>query len=57
VSESLPISLFFLLSVFPECQAYKQFKPGEIWKENKSMHFNANGGEILFNIGIDARKT
>ncbi|WP_207531746.1 glycoside hydrolase family 43 protein [Desertivirga arenae] len=30
---------------------YKEFHPGEIWKDNKGIHINAHGGGVLYHHG------
>ncbi len=51
---NLKISLFlfsFCSILALNAQPYKQFTPGEIWKDNNGKHLNVHGGGILFHNG------
>jgi len=41
-------SIFMLLANHLFAQEKREFKPGQIWKDNNGIHINAHGGGILF---------
>ncbi len=46
------IAVFMLsLSITAQTAKYSSFQPGEIWKDNNSVHINAHGGGILYHKG------
>jgi len=53
----MPLKISFFLFTFYftfllNAQPYKQFTPGEIWKDNSGKHLNVHGGGILFQNGV-----
>jgi hypothetical protein len=53
----MPLKISFFLFTFYftfllNAQPYKQFTPGEIWKDNSGKHLNVHGGGILFHNGV-----
>jgi len=43
----LIFSVFLLFTATGFSQAYQEFTPGKIWKDNNGIHINAHGGGIL----------
>src|SRR5665647_3642849 len=48
----IALGLFQCFFVFGLSKKQTAFHPGEIWKDNKSVHINAHGGGILYQKGI-----
>jgi len=45
-------TVVLLFVSFCHAEKYKNFSPGEIWKDNNGVHINAHGGGILFHDGV-----